>query len=107
VPESHSPPPNLAAERSASRDASIAPDAERSTENDVSTLRERRRRTVVKTVLYRLLMLLITVGVALLFTGAVDQALQIGLAANAVKTGTYYGYDRLWSRIAWGIVDDA
>lgn len=57
----------------------------------------------MKTLLYRLLMLVVTVAVALLFTGAVDQALQIGVAANAVKTGTYYAYDRLWSRISWGV----
>lgn len=78
--------------------------AERSTGNDAPTARERRRRTVVKTLLYRLVMLLVTVGVALLFTGAVDQALQIGVAANALKTGTYYGYERLWNRVSWGVV---
>ena len=48
-------------------------------------------------------MILITIGVALAVTGQVDQALSIGLVANVVKTGTYYGYERLWDRIAWGV----
>jgi len=27
----------------------------------------------------------------------------IGFVANLVKTVTYYGYERLWDRIAWGV----
>jgi len=59
-------------------------------------------RTVVKTALYRVLMVAVTVLVAYLFTGDTTDALQIGVAANVVKTATYYGYERLWARIAWG-----
>jgi uncharacterized membrane protein len=58
----------------------------------------------VKTVLYRLLMLVVTVIVALAVTGDPEAALNIGVAANLVKTVTYYGYERLWDRIEWGLV---
>lgn len=58
-----------------------------------------RRRSLVKTAGYRLLMVVVTVLVALLVTGNLTQALNIGIVANAVKTGTYYGYERLWARI--------
>jgi uncharacterized membrane protein len=45
----------------------------------------------------------ITVTVAFLVTGNTSQALSIGFVANLVKTGTYFGYERLWDRIAWGV----
>ena len=63
-----------------------------------------RSRALVKTVLYRLLMLVVTVIVALAVTGDPEAALNIGVAANLVKTVTYYGYERLWDRIEWGLV---
>lgn len=62
-----------------------------------------RSRAVVKTVCYRFLMLCITVAVAFLVVGDAGDALNIGLVANLVKTGTYYAYERLWDRIAWGV----
>jgi uncharacterized membrane protein len=49
------------------------------------------------------LLIVITVAVAFWFTGDTGQALSIGLVANVVKTGTYYGYERLWDRISWGV----
>jgi len=60
-------------------------------------------RALAKTLLYRTLMVVITVVVALFVTGDTAQALSIGLVANLVKTMTYYGYERLWDRIAWGV----
>ena len=64
---------------------------------------QRVSRAVVKTLCYRVLMVVITVAVALFVTGDTGEALSIGIAANVVKTGTYYGYERLWDRIAWGM----
>lgn len=62
-----------------------------------------RSRALTKTLLYRCLMVVITVTVALFVTGNLGDALNIGIAANIVKTGTYYGYERLWDHIAWGV----
>lgn len=62
-----------------------------------------RSRALAKTVLYRGLMVVITVLVALLVTGSVGDALNIGIAANVVKTGTYYAYERLWDHVTWGV----
>jgi len=61
-----------------------------------------RRRVVVKTACYRLVMVCVSVIVAYLVVGDVADALSIGLVTNFVKTLTYYGYERLWDRIAWG-----
>lgn len=62
-----------------------------------------RRRAIVKTVCYRLFMVLITVTIAFVVIGDVGDALNIGLAANVLKTGTYYLYERTWDHIAWGV----
>ncbi|RJX51033.1 DUF2061 domain-containing protein [Halonotius pteroides] len=51
----------------------------------------------------RVLLIVINITVAFWFTGDTGQALSIGLVANVVKTGTYYGYERLWDRISWGV----
>ena len=64
---------------------------------------QRLSRAVAKTLGYRLLMICITVVVAFLVVGDAEQALSIGIVANAVKTGTYFGYERLWDRIDWGV----
>ena len=60
-----------------------------------------RKRAVVKTPCYRLLMILVPVIVAWVFVGDVGNAVDIGIAANGNKTVTYYGYERLWDHITW------
>lgn len=60
-------------------------------------------RALTKTVCYRVLMVFVSVAVAWLVVGDVAAALNIGIATNVVKTVTYYGYERLWDRIAWGV----
>lgn len=64
---------------------------------------EARSRALVKTLLYRLLMVAITVTVAFGVTGDTGAALQIGFVTNLFKTGTYYCYERLWARVSWGV----
>ena len=62
-----------------------------------------RKRALVKTACYRLVMILVTVAVAWVFLGDIGNALNIGIVANVVKTGTYYLYERLWDHITWGL----
>jgi uncharacterized membrane protein len=50
-----------------------------------------------------MLIIVITVVVAFVFTQDTGDALGIGLVSNLIKTGTYYGYERLWDRISWGL----
>lgn len=64
---------------------------------------QRMSRAVVKTLLYRVVMICITIVVAFLVTGNTGEALSIGVATNLIKTGTYYGYERIWDRITWGV----
>ncbi len=64
---------------------------------------QERTRALVKTVLYRAFMVVITVAVAWLVTGSTGDAVSIGLATNLLKTGTYYVYERAWDHISWGV----
>jgi len=65
--------------------------------------RQPRSRALVKTLGYRLLMVVVTVAVAWVVVGDLGEAASIGLVANLVKTGTYYAYERIWDRVAWGL----
>ncbi|AZH24349.1 DUF2061 domain-containing protein [Haloplanus aerogenes] len=65
--------------------------------------RQPRSRALVKTLGYRLLMVIVTVVVAWAVVGDLGEAASIGLVANLVKTGTYYAYERFWDRVAWGL----
>ncbi|MFC6872139.1 DUF2061 domain-containing protein [Halobellus marinus] len=60
-----------------------------------------RKRAVVKTLCYRLVMVVITDFVAWVVVGGLGDAVNIGLAANVVKTGTDYVYERTWDHISW------
>lgn len=66
-----------------------------------------RRRAIVKTLCYRLFMLLITVTVAWLVVGDVGDSLNIGIVTNLTKTGMYYVYERTWDHITWGVSNSA
>ena len=61
------------------------------------------RRAIVKTIGYRLFMILITIGVAYFITNSASDAINIGIITNLMKTGTYYVYERFWDRITWGL----
>ena len=79
------------------------------TPRDLFTWRpyQRRRRAIVKTLCYRLFMILITIGVAFLITGNTGEAVSIGLITNVAKTFTYYVYERAWDHIAWGVTPES
>ncbi len=63
---------------------------------------ETHARTLVKTVIYRL-WVIITTYLMLVFTGASwDSALLPTIIMNLVWMTSFYLYDRIWSRIDWG-----
>lgn len=65
-----------------------------------------RRRAVVKTLGYRVLMVVVTTVVALAVTNDPVAALNIGVVTNVVKTVIYYAYERAWDRTTWGLSGD-
>jgi len=60
------------------------------------------RRSLVKTVIYRI-WVLFTTYIMLLITGeTLESALLPTLVINAIWMTSFYVYDRIWARIAWG-----
>lgn len=47
-------------------------------------------------------MVALTVAVAYFVTTDTTASIQIGIVTNVIKTGTYYGYERLWDRFRFG-----
>ncbi len=63
---------------------------------------ETKLRSLVKTVIYRV-WVLVTTYVMLIVTGqSLESALAPTLIINAVWMTSFYLYDRLWARISWG-----
>ncbi len=64
------------------------------------------RRSVVKAVTYRLLIMCMDFITIYLFTGAAKIALGFMIASNVYTSIAYLAHERLWSRVKWG-VDEA
>lgn len=63
--------------------------------------KETHLRTVVKTVIYRILSIIVTMGLTLAFGGSALQAIQFGIVSLIIGSGHYYIYDRIWQFIPW------
>ena len=63
--------------------------------------KETHLRTVVKTVIYRILSIIVTMGLTLAFGGSALQAVQFGLVSLVIGSSHYYIYDRLWQFVSW------
>ena len=61
------------------------------------------RRSVVKAITYRVLIMCLDFITIYLFTGAVRIALGFMVASNIYTTAAYFLHERMWSRILWGI----
>ena len=59
-------------------------------------------RSLVKTIIYRIWVLITTYTMLLLTGSSVESALVPTLIINAVWMTSYYLYDRIWARIHWG-----
>ena len=60
------------------------------------------KRTIVKTITWRIIATLTTVIVIYLWIGDLSVALGSGLLANALKTIFYYAHERVWNRSDFG-----
>lgn len=65
---------------------------------------ETRQRTLAKTILYRVILIISDAIVVYYFTRRIDITLaSIGFISIA-NTVIYYFYDRVWSGVKWGII---
>ena len=61
------------------------------------------RRTLIKTLIYRVWVILTSYLVIVLTGQTWTQALLPTIILNVLWSISYYNYDRLWQRIEWGI----
>lgn len=64
---------------------------------------EDNKRSIAKALSWRITGTIDTVLVALIVTGEIGPALQIGTIELATKMILYYFHERVWNKIAWGI----
>lgn len=66
---------------------------------------ESHRRSVAKSLSWRVFALIITAVIARAVTGSVAAGLAIGGFDFLFKLGTFYIHERLWLRVKWGQID--
>ncbi len=62
------------------------------------------KRSIAKTISWRVVATIITGGVTYFLTGRLDFAVTVGLADTGVKFFSYYAHERIWTRILYGKV---
>ena len=67
---------------------------------------ESHRRSIVKTLSWRVVALLITASVAWIITGSLGFGAIIGGIDTVIKLVVYYFHERLWNRISFGRIRD-
>ena len=60
------------------------------------------KRSIVKTLSYRLVILILDFGSIYLFTGQVKVALGFMLVSNIYTTLAYFFHERVWDKVKWG-----
>ena len=63
---------------------------------------ESHRRSIIKTLSWRVLATAITAGVAFVVTGELRFAAAIGALDTFLKLGIYYTHERVWNRLNFG-----
>ena len=61
-------------------------------------------RSLVKTLTWRILATFTTMLLVWIVFGEIDKAISIGLVEFVVKMIVYYGHERAWARISWGLI---
>jgi uncharacterized membrane protein len=65
-------------------------------------MREFHRRSLAKTISWRLVATTSTMAIVYLFTGKAVLSLGVGAVEATLKMLLYYGHERLWGWISWG-----
>ena len=68
----------------------------------LTRLKDTLKRSIVKSVSYRVLIIVMDFVTVYLFTGKVNVAIGFMLVSNTYTTITYFFHERLWEKIKWG-----
>jgi len=62
-----------------------------------------RKRSVAKSIVWRIICIVVSVLTTFVLTGSWDLAVAIGTLYNAITMVLYYFHERLWGKIRWGM----
>ena len=68
----------------------------------MSDVQRTTKRSLVKAVTYRAVIIVLDFSVIYLLTGRVDVALGFMIISNIYTTAAYFIHERIWNRIQWG-----
>ena len=61
-----------------------------------------RKRSVVKSIVWRIICIVVSVVVTFFLSGKWDIAVAVGTVYNVITMIPYYFHERIWNRIKWG-----
>ena len=70
-------------------------------------MQEKNARSIVKSLTYRLMIVVLDITVIYILTGRLDAALGFALVSNIYTTIAYYFHERIWNKIDWGKTNTA
>ena len=68
-------------------------------------MKETRKRSIAKSILWRIICIIVSVFVSFILTARWDVAVAIGTSYNIITMFLYYFHERIWNRINWGKID--
>jgi uncharacterized membrane protein len=66
-------------------------------------MEDTRKRSVVKSIVWRIICIVVAIFTTFFLTGRWDLALALGTLYNAITMILYYFHERIWNRIKWGM----
>ena len=69
----------------------------------MNRLIEDKKRTILKGIILRIIIFLLTTIVVLIKGGTLMDSIELGMLDVVLELGTHYFYERVWQYIDWGI----
>jgi len=66
-------------------------------------MRETRKRSVAKSIVWRVICVVVSILTSFFLTSKWDVAVAIGSIYNAITMILYYFHERIWNLVKWGI----
>ena len=66
---------------------------------------ESKKRSIIKTIIWRIVCVFLTLVISYIFTHSISQSLGITIVGNIASMILYFIHERLWAKINWGYED--
>lgn len=63
---------------------------------------EHPKRSIVKSLTWRLIAFAVTILAVYLYSGDIKESFVVGIGANVTKMFLYYAHERIWNRVRFG-----